>query len=750
MATINTASRDNISLLLNRQQSSHRTAKSSPSNFTSRIDSLDTQDTVAEFITLPSQTSNAYKIFDKMASEGLPESFPATGLNEQAEAVRNMLGIIYKHAQPEDEKKFQKVFGIFKKVHTDFINDKGTLPELGDLFCKYGEVALRQHVSDYTQHCRKAWEYHHTVDIKSIKDEHIFSPSVMACYDVLEHNIKELSQNNQTWETIACSGNYFKGSCAAISKTLRYHDATQVKQPLMEPSLQNESEAAPSRRLSPAQENPQASSISTPASNGPITINNTVHGGNGTSTINDSAAQRAATSDIDFGIALLNAPELGHEKARLVEKFMDLHWGRSKNGGQDRFADHLKTVVFSQEPILVKRETLPPPSTMQAIESFVSMPVPQFAVELTASSKQENTHSSSLIVNDGAKNLPNAVKQVAQALSGLLREVDTSQQAVIGGKNEPLAKELPLSATILPSPLAMQAIESFISMPAPQFAVELATGSKQEKLENTHSSPLIVNDRAKIIPNDFEQLRQALSGLLHKTDSSQQQVATGGKNELLAGSRPLSTNILSSLPVMQATEPFASIPVPQFYVELAASNKQEKLENTHSSPLIVNDDAKNTHNTIKQAIQALSNRHNDAGFSQQTVAMTDSETAENPVSSHSQVQRLVKKFEKINAEQRIRNESTANRRYLDSMSYISNDQQPTRRSATGELNFQPMRTLEHQIKEITHQKPIYTTNRTVDLFNRSAIELKSLVNSYNNLEDEREEISLDSETLENK
>lgn len=505
----------------------------------------------------------------------------------------------------------------------------------------------------------------------------------------------------------------------------------------------NEPEADPSRRPRPAQKNPQASSVSIPAGNGngPITINNTVHGGNGTSTINDRAAQRDATSDIDFGIALLNAPDLGHEKARLVEKFMDLHWGRSRNGGQDRFADHLETVVFSQEPILIKRETLPPPPTMQAIESFVSVPVPQFAVELAASSKQENIHSSSLIVNDGAKNLPNAVKQVAQALSGLLREVGTSQQAVISGKNKPLAEKLPLSVTILPSPLAMQAIESFVSMPAPQFAVELATDSKQE---NTHLS-----DHAKIIPNDFEQLRQALSGLLRKTDSSQQQVAIGGKNELLAGSRPLSANILPSLPAMQAIEPFVSMPVPQCFVELSASNKQEKLENTHSLPLIVNDVAKNMLNTVKQATQALSNRHNDAEFSQQTAAMTDSETMENPVSSDSQVQRLVKKFEKINAEQRIRNESAANRRYLDSTGNISNDQQPTRRSATGELDFQPIRTLNRQIKKTTHQKPIYTTNRTVDLFNRSSVELKSLVNSYNKLEDEREKIPLNSEALEN-
>ena len=459
MAAITSALRNNISQLLNKPVASNKSAKFSQSEFFSSVDNIGIQNAAQEFIKLPSQTSRADKLFDEMALHGLPDVLSETHPDWKGEAIRNMLGIIYKDAQPEDIPKFEKVFREFAKADSKFTKDAKITSELSFLFQKYGETALRRHVDEYTQHCRNAWEYHHTTNHKLITDEDIFTPDVMACYEILNAQIKELSKPDQTWATIICSGTHFKNTCSALSKVLKHHDAAQVNQPSDESPLRNIPQNNSS--LPPGLQQPDMghTGITIPAGNGngPITINNTANGGNGTSTVNGNVPERTPASDIDFGIALLNTPDeqLGNEKARLVEKFMDLYWGRAQNGGKDKFSDHVDSVVknnLSQTslPIPSLTETLASPQIYHATEELVLMPAPQFSsvidslpkpvmgqVETTVVAQkmaqlEENVNvipaeqSAPLVPVDSGKNLQHAATQVTQALSALLTETDNS------------------------------------------------------------------------------------------------------------------------------------------------------------------------------------------------------------------------------------------------------------------------------------------------------------------------------------
>ncbi len=457
MVAITSALRNNISQLLNKPVATNKSAKSSKSSqseFISTVDNIGIQNAAQEFIKLPSQTSRADKLFDEMALHGLPDVLSETHPDWKGNAVRNMLGIIYKDAQPEDIPKFEKVFREFAKADNKFTKDRKVAPELSFLFHKYGETALRKHVDEYMQHCRNAWEYHHIKNNELITDEDIFTPDVMACHEIINTQIKELSEPDQSWATIICSGTYFKDSCAALSKVMKRHDAVQETQSPGESPLKNISQNNSS--LPPGLQQPDTG-ITIPAGNGhgPITIHNTANGGNGASTVNGNAPERAPASDIDFGIALLNTPDeqLGNEKARLVEKFMDLYWGRAQNGGRDKFSDHVDSIAQSNLPMMTSIETLPSPQVLHASEEFISMPAPQFTsvidslpqpvmgqVETTTVAQkmallEENTNripreqSAPLVSSDAGKNLQHAATQVAQALSALLTETDTSVNA---------------------------------------------------------------------------------------------------------------------------------------------------------------------------------------------------------------------------------------------------------------------------------------------------------------------------------
>lgn len=440
-------SRSNITQVLNRPMVSNQLAKSSSSKLARTVESIGIEDAGKIFVKLPSQTSISNELFDKMACQGLPESFRNAVLDEKGEAIRNMLGIIYKDVEPQDEAIFLKIFNKVEKSSNKLNKEKELSSELSFLFSKYGKSALNKNVFDYTQYCREAWKYHHTNIDKNTTDEDIFTLGVKACYEILEARIGRLSKPGQTWTSVYASGVCFKNTCAALSKALKHHDAQPVPELSAKNKQHTDSPPAPETRR-PEMANPTSPGISIPAGNGhgPITINNTAHGGNGIATVNGSPA-----SAVDFGIALLNTPneQLGNDKARLVEKFMDLYLGRARNGGQDKFSDYVDSVVQDSASPTVYTGTL----LASRVEEFVSIPVPQFSTVIDDSPQQgqeriENTitapqiiatekndrvvqrnQSMPLAATDTAKNLQQTAAQVAQALSSLLTEVDSSQRS---------------------------------------------------------------------------------------------------------------------------------------------------------------------------------------------------------------------------------------------------------------------------------------------------------------------------------
>lgn len=450
MTTIVSVPRSNIMQVLNRPVMSNKLDKSSSSKFAGTIDSVGVDNAAKIFIKLPSQTSLADKLFDEMSYQGLPDPLRSAALNEKGEAIRNMLGIIYKNSEPQDKAIFAKVFNEVAKENNNFNKERKLSSELSFLFSKYGQNALDKHVSDYTQYCREAWEYHHTGFDKNTTDEDIFSLGVIACHDILKERIGRLSKPDQTWTSVYASGVCFKNTCAALSKALKHHDA----RPAPESSAKADSPLAPETHQ-PERANSANPGISIPAGNGhgPITIHNTVHGstahgGKGISTVNGSGSPASVA---DFGIALLNTPneQLSNDKARLVEKFMDLYLGRAQNGGQDKFRDRVDSVVQSPSSQTVYTGTL----IDSRVEEFVSIPAPQFATVIDSSPQQSLEHIETTIVapqiamteknghvmqssqsmplapTDTAKNLQQAATQVAQALSSLLTEAEPLQQS---------------------------------------------------------------------------------------------------------------------------------------------------------------------------------------------------------------------------------------------------------------------------------------------------------------------------------
>lgn len=469
MATMATVNRNNISQLLNRAVATKKSAKLSQGKFISSIDKTGIINAKEEFIKLPCQTIRADKLFDEMAQHRLPDVLHQKHPGREGEAIKNMLGLICEDAQPEDIPKFEKVFSEFAEADSKFTVDAKVSSELTFLFQKYGEAALNKQIDEYTEICRDAWKEHHNKRHEFVSDELIFTKDVMTCYANLDYLIKTFSQPGQTWTTVICNGMFFKDACTAISKTLQYHGASPDKSPLGNVPQNNSS--LPPGLLQTDGAHP---GITLPAGNGhgPITINNTANGGHGTSTVNGNVPERTPASDIDFGIALLNTPDeqLGNDKARLVDKFMDLHFTRARNGGQDKFSDHVDSVVQNNPDLIIPIETQSSPQVSHGIEKFVSMPAPQVAsvndclpqpvmgqAETTVAAQKivlpkKNVNlipdelSAASVSSDTGKILQQAATQVAQALSALLTDADASVNSQNASQNQLPASTAELSS----------------------------------------------------------------------------------------------------------------------------------------------------------------------------------------------------------------------------------------------------------------------------------------------------------------
>ncbi|WP_299999418.1 hypothetical protein [uncultured Cedecea sp.] len=450
-----------ISELISGPVKSNKSTKSFQSGFASAFTEVTLQDVQQDFIKLPSQTDFSDKLFDEMVLQNLPGKWFENHNNDRGDAIRSMLGIIYDYIEPEDFSAVDRIFIEFNKSDEKFTKDGKCAKDLGYLFQKYGESALRAHTKEYIQNCRDAWHYHHETHNEKISDDDIFLVQMMACKAVIETQIEALRQEKQGWSDIICSGTFIKDACSSLAKTLKHHNINQVNQRPDGSPLGNISKNSPSLPSVLQQPKTEHSAITIPAGNGyvPVTINNTMNGGNGT--VGGNAAGRVPASEIDYGIALLNTPneELGNEKARLVEKFMDLYWGRAKNGGQDKFANHVDSVVQC-EPLPEFSETLlssqtnhtvgilPQPQLAQVIERL-PLPRPQLA-QVTESLPLPQPQLAQVI-----ERLPLPRPQLAQVTESLPLPQPQLAQVI---------ERLPL-----PRPQLVQVIES-LPLPQPQLA----------------------------------------------------------------------------------------------------------------------------------------------------------------------------------------------------------------------------------------------------------------------------------------
>lgn len=281
--------------------------------FARSVDSVDGKySPEAQFRNAPGQTHLAKKLFQKTTCENLPEHIRDAVMSADGEAVKNLLGILAKNILPKDKDNFNRACMTLLKSMGEVKKERKIAAKLNSLLVEYGRESLNKYVSDYTQHCREAWKQNHIGDKKNIADEAIFKSSMRVCQGVFEHQIAELTKPNQSWETMAQYAEFFKATCIALPRTLKHHESSQT-------------ESKPP--VSVARNIPR-----------PITVSNTAHGSSSIAMTNGVSREDSTTSDIDFGIELLRTPdkELAGEKARLIDEFMALRWGRAKGGGQYR------------------------------------------------------------------------------------------------------------------------------------------------------------------------------------------------------------------------------------------------------------------------------------------------------------------------------------------------------------------------------------------------------------------------------
>lgn len=431
-----------------------------------------------EFIKAPNSTTRAEHLYDEKAVVNIPEQvgdiFSCSNLDLKGNALKCFLGILHRDIQLQDQPKFTNLMQEIGKPSSKFLTDKEMSSDISYLFQTYGKPSLSRFITDYKESCRNAWKAFHPGHDEFVKDEDIFTLDKMACIEILDTIILCLNEPNQTWDTLICDSLFFRDVCVSLSKTLRYKDWAQTKQSLAGPVPKSLPENAPSAADQFPSVGREEPAVSIPAGNGhgPITIHNTANGGNGISTINGNATERSQTSDIDFGIALLNTPDsqLGNKKLSLVEKFMDLHWARANHNGNDKLVDHLESVSQHThlQPDDINDSTTP--EAFSRTEELDSTPTSQLSVTIDSSpnmsinrigmsvNSQEMMGSNKLASSEAfaAELLENVqakfhsgVMPVVQTLSSLLTKMDTSGQvleSILPNKPPKIVEDLDIEA----------------------------------------------------------------------------------------------------------------------------------------------------------------------------------------------------------------------------------------------------------------------------------------------------------------
>lgn len=339
---------DNLGYLLNNFFICHNTSKPTGVEFINFFDGVDVQNALQDFVKLPSQNTCIDNLLERSILSGLPSDYAKCDLGTENETVRDILGILYKHSQlqPEDTNKFHTAFDALVKSKDRLPDEEKLSSELTYLFKKYSKFAITEFVHQYIEKCRIASQYQNNTLGKIISDNDIFTKDIMACLDVITPILKSMQEPNQSWATIFANGVNLKNIFLGISKTMYFHDFAKDNQffpttPSTTTPLKNTSFVPETQ-----QPNLRKPDISIPERNGSIHIYNTANGGSG-----GSAIVNNNTPASDSNTAMLLTPLL-NKFDDLVEKLINSPWVRVQNGGQDKFSEHVDSVVqYATHPL---------------------------------------------------------------------------------------------------------------------------------------------------------------------------------------------------------------------------------------------------------------------------------------------------------------------------------------------------------------------------------------------------------------
>ncbi|XTZ39308.1 hypothetical protein ACQYRI_04655 [Salmonella enterica] len=283
------------------QTESIRRASQGDANHSPMLNNLSgVQNCVDAFNKNSDQDHLAENLYHNQARISLPPVFLNTKLSQEAEEIKDIMGILIKHISPEDRPKFDKACASLMAANGNVQKERKAKNDVSSLLSTYGKTALNAFASEYIDFCRGAWKYKHEGYDPDVKDEVIFSTSFSACHGMFERDIKTLTDPDTHWETLVQVARYFQDTCVTVAKTILNHDAKapdETDAPKTPP---------PQPPAPPAATQPVAQQIPAVGPYGPFNIN--VSGGaggaGGTATVSHSgnssisSASDSAASEI--------------------------------------------------------------------------------------------------------------------------------------------------------------------------------------------------------------------------------------------------------------------------------------------------------------------------------------------------------------------------------------------------------------------------------------------------------------------
>jgi hypothetical protein len=300
-------------------------------------------DPVTLFKQNPHQTELAYSAVLHGMQKDLPQPLVEAELSPVGERVKNLVGVIYgevKNSNNQDDiKTLDTICGKLIAAKGDAEKESKIKGQLAGLVTKYGTPAFEKTINTFIDNCAQAWQEHHDARSINVEDKQTFKACQDVCKSVLRSLVSDLNNPKLPWETIGQKMNQFVDACAAMSKTLTFHE--------LKPASPAAGDPVPKGPASPYTEpgnKPDVQSLTLPAGpgNGPITlhITNTSTGGSVGDINNSSSGVHGAQSGLSTAdLKEILASDLDKtDKVKLAYKYLEL------NAGPQRFLNKIESV----------------------------------------------------------------------------------------------------------------------------------------------------------------------------------------------------------------------------------------------------------------------------------------------------------------------------------------------------------------------------------------------------------------------